>query len=711
MAGDIEDYPFSFMNQPSSLQLLASSEIALTLWQYKYSNSTYPALSSFLVTKFSCEEMLVVPPRFKVKIDERIATIGAELKKWIDFHGTKQTFFEGDFRDAFTKTLKLMVVDSCGGICFKATAINILNSNQFNDVEKYRLACEFCIEDHVEKLWPCVSKGARLGENLKIDTHSLILYWYRRMRLRKTTFKDTLLVKTRLVYARNASNWPAFEYFWNTHSTDREKLPQAILCLKRANGEAIKRMLPSLNRILAMKVFEEVSPQILRLLVPNEKYFQHVHQFWTVVEHTVYEKESSLFKVLHELWKMVFNPMDIRLGLNNTRCEQINEFLMEIWSNATENLKYDVSNHHIRDFFHPLWTSSDGFPRFYGHNMDFMLDLLDKWRNSNKEQIWHKNWRKLILRAKPVYLERFLRVCLPDDDDVEKFKKELQACKRIFELFIEHGMYSDLKFYLNFCSKDQSEFQLQSKRLLELHFDLIMLHDDEKFAKFDEFVGEMFSNVGTDIEAFKFALMSSSKNLTRLHEAFNKDRSTDFKRIIARFVTSEEKLKSLKSVLLKHCRQYVIYIRYGDFQVDQWQELIEYCTANVDEIAAFKRSFNVDAIFLKRLADIRHFFWSERCFKFFDEFFKWYFASETDQRNFKLKKIANYEKIEHIRVMLDDPAYRSTMHRLLMWFFDNDAEKVREFCKKCDFSPPSSPPVIRRIDSVSDMPNLSSDFR
>ncbi|XP_065208935.1 uncharacterized protein LOC135837552 [Planococcus citri] len=700
MADDIEDYPFSFMNQPSSLQLLASSEIALTLWQFKYSNSTNPTLSSFLQNKnFSCEEMLVVPPRFKVKIDERIATIPAELKRWIDFHG-KQAFFDGDFRDAFSKSFNLMALDSCGGICFKATAINILNSNLFNNIEKYKLACEFCIEDHVRKLWPFVANDARVGENLNIDKHSLILYWNRRMKSRKTTLKDTLSVKTRLENTRKASNWPAFEYFWNTHSTDREKLPVAVASVKRANDEAIKHTLPSLNRILATKVFEDAASQILRLLVPNEEYFQHVHQFWTVVEHTVYEKEPRLFQVLHELWKMVFNPIDIKLGLNNTRCEQINEFLMEIWSKATDNLKYDVSNRHVGDFFHRLSTSSAAFPSCYGHNMDFMLDLLDKWRYLNKEQIWHKNWRKLILRAKPEYLERFLDVFLPDDDDVEKLKKELLACKRIFELLIKHGMYSDLKYYLNFCSKDKSQFQQQGKRLLRLHFDLIMFHDDEKFAKFDEFVAEIFSNVRKDIEAFKFASMSSPKNLDRLHEAFNKDRSTDFKRIIGRFVTSERKLKSMKGKFLNHCRLYANRTQYfGNFQfhADQWQELTEWCTANEEEMTAFKQSLNIDAIFLKRLADVRYFrVWNlEDSFRFFDGFSKWYFASEADRIDFKLQKIANYEQIEHIHAMLSNPSYRSTMHRLLMWFFDNDAEKVREFCKKCKISPPSQPAIHR----------------
>ncbi|XP_065208934.1 uncharacterized protein LOC135837551 [Planococcus citri] len=695
MAGDIEDYPFSFMNMPSSLQLLASSEIALTLWQYKYSNSTYLTLSSFLNTKtFSCEEMLVVPPRFKVKIDERIATIPAELKKWIDFHG-QQAFFDGDFRASFSKSFNLMALDSCGGICFKATAINILNSNQFNNVEKYKLACEFCIEDYVKKLWPFVAKDARVGENVNIDKHSLMCYWNRRLKSRKYTLKDTLSVKTRLENTRKASNWPAFEYFWNTHSTDREKLPQAILCLKRAYHEAIKRTLPSLNRILATKVFEDVAPQILHLLVPNEKYFQHVHRFWTVVGHTVYEKEPRLFQVLHELWKMVFNPIESGLGLNNNRCEQINEFLMEIWSKATDNLKYDVSNLHVNDFFHRLSTSSAVFPSCYGHNMDFMLDLLDNWRNWNKEQFWHENWRKLVLRAKPEYLERFLKVCLPDDDDVEKFKKELLTFRRIFELLIKHGMYSDLKYYLDFCSKDKSQFQQQSKRLLRLHLDLIMFHDDEKFAKFDEFVDETFSNERTDIEALKFQLMSSPKNLNRLHEAIMKDRCTDFKRIIGRFVTSKRKLKSLKGKLLNRCSEYVIRYRnrYDEFQIDQWRELIEWCIGNVEEIAAYKQSLNVDAIFLGGLANIRFCggWYSERCFRFLDEFFRWYFPSEADRTKFKLLKIANYEKIEHMRDMLNNSAYyRNTINRLLMWFFDNDAEKAREFYRKC-INRPSQP--------------------
>ncbi|XP_065223443.1 uncharacterized protein LOC135847703 [Planococcus citri] len=647
MAGHIEN-PFSFINTPSSLQLLAASEIALSLWQYKYSNSTYNYLSWFVIGNFRCEEMLVVPPRFKVEIDERILAIRVQLRNWIDFH-KEQAFFDGSFKRAVSKSLKLMVIDSCGGICFKATAINILNSNQFNVVEKYKVAVEFCFKEHVKKIWPSVEKDARVGKNLNIDKHSLMFYWNRRMKSRKPcTLKDTLCVKTRLENARKASNWPAFEYFWSMQSKGQVKLSQSILYVKLADDGAIKRTLPSLKRTVATKVFEDVAPQILHFLVRNEKYFQHVHRFWTVVEHTVYEKESSLFQqVLHELWEMVFNPIDISLGLNNTRCQQINEFLIEVWSRATDNLKNDVYSNHVSDFFHQLSTSSAAFPSCYGHNMDFMLDLLG--RNSNKEQIWHENWRKLVLRANPVYLERFLAVCLPDDD-VEKSKKELLEYERIFELLIEHGMYSEMKNYLNFCLKDKSQFQEQAKRLIISNFDLIMFHDDGKFAKFDEFVGEMFSNVSTDIEAFKFALITSFKSLKLLKDSFDKDHIDtddldfgDIETIIGRFVSSEQN-------------------------------------------AAFKQHyFNVDKLFEKCLLNMMHFPRSFGNFRFFVEFFEWYFPTEEDRTDFKLQTIANREPIKRVCAALRLRHHflsNVTEHDLLMFLFDNNVEKVYKFQKK-----------------------------
>ncbi|XP_065208955.1 uncharacterized protein LOC135837565 [Planococcus citri] len=684
--GDIEEYPFSFMNTPASLQLLASSEVALMLWQYKYSNLNDDdiSLGLFLEQTFSCDEMLVIPSRFKAEIDERIVTIRQELTSWIEFH-RRYKLIDADSRGDFSSRFKHIVVNGSGRIDYKATAVNILNSVDLSDdLVSYRMACLFCLEDQIKQIWPSVAEDLRLNgianpnpNNYEYEYDS-VFYWTRRMKSGDDSIHHAEFSVLRMLY-RVLPNYPAFEYFWKLLPDD-QRIPVVIESLVNGSYRITRISLPTLNRIQALKVFQDATSDLLDyLLLPesDDDYLPHMYQLWTAMKNKVLYKKVCFSDIVCGLWCYAFYTIYTGRRLNYARCDQINDVLLQIWSSTEDELKdYVVSNTRftdIRHFFDRLVdrSAANNFC-CYGHNAIFMSDLLKRSKNLDKEQFWQEYWRTLALLVKPSCLERLMRLCLPNDDAIEVFKSQLADFKDLFRSLINEGFYSHLKDFLLFCSKDAEQFQWLAKDMLEWNLDVILLHDDDKFAEFDWFVKELFSNVEKDADEFKAQIISSFDGQKFLFSARYADgtRLSDFGSIIGRFASNEQQLCLVKSKVWAEWKWKIETAHVLQFYTDQWQCFLEWCAFDSEELEAFKSSLNLDGIFNTRLSDYFEDFGANEVLEFLDAFLKWYFTDEEDAKNFKRDKIKNYEQIDEFCAKLEsnDDQDRYLMNELLRWF-------------------------------------------
>ncbi|XP_065208954.1 uncharacterized protein LOC135837564 [Planococcus citri] len=696
----IEEYPFLFMNTPSSLQMLASTKVALMLWQRRCAASSlsYEDLGMHWWDKpiFSCEEILIVriPSRIKSQIDDRIKTFGKELLKWKRLH---YDVFK-DEETYFSKCIQYIVLDFSGTIDYKATALTILNSGEFADVENYRMACPYCLEDQVRRFWPLVSTE---DVNDRYDTCNLP-YWNGVMESGENSIIDgptEPFIERWMELANRGEDRAAFEHFYYQMLPDymyETGEHPSIFDLEHYKCRAAIRSLPVLNRIQVEEVFKGKASAMFGILAMDhdQRFLQFARQSWNLVRHLILDDEPRFFSVLYILWKIAFCP-DSFMRTSHTRCDEINELLVEIWSDASDELKAAVSDYYIYEFF-----ERDNFDVYrmssnchsHGHDMKFMIDLLNISQDVDKVSLWRRNWRGFALRAKVLDFEQLMSFCLVNNEDEVKFyKNSLLDFEDLFHDLIGNGFYSDLRDYLYFCSNDAKHFQLSGKNELESNPYAILRHDDHQFAKFEWFIGELFSNETKDVDEFKVQLISSAESLRCLLEACNdrKIRSNDFSTLIARFVTEEDEYNLLKRKLLEHWRSYPMNCSHGGRIVffDEWIEFLEWCIPDPEEHSAFKQSFKVDEIFIELLSDNAT-RWSSPDKIFLNKFLRWYFGNEEDSKNFKLDMIKkNYTRIDFVRTKMlsNRNANRREVSALLRWFFDNNTEDLCKFCESCNF--------------------------
>ncbi|XP_065208947.1 uncharacterized protein LOC135837560 [Planococcus citri] len=695
----IEEYPFLFTNTPTSLQLLASTKVALMSWQRRCAASglSYEDLGRYWFEKpiFSCEEILIVriPSRIKSQIDDGIDTFGKELMKWKCFHPS----ISKD-KETFSKCIKHIVLDFSGTITYKATALNILNSGEFADVDNYIMACLYCLEDQVRRFWPMVST-----EDLNdiYDTCNLS-YWNGVMESGENSIIDgptEPFIERWMEFANRGEDRAAFEQFYQMLPDYDTAEHSVIYDLEDYKCRAAIRSLPALNRIQVEEVFKGKASAMFGILAMDndQRFLQFARQSWNLVRHLILDDEPRFFSVLYTLWKIAFCP-DSFMRTSHTRCDEINELLVEIWSDASDELKAAVSDNYIyeffeRDNFDVHWMSS--ICHSHGHDMKFMIDLLNTLisRDMDKAWLWRDNWHGFALRANVSDFEQLISSCLVNNEDEVKFYKNcLLDFENLFHDLIGNGFYSDLRDYLYFCSNDAKHFQLSGKNELESNPYAILRHDDHQFAKFEWFIGELFSNETKDVDEFKVQLISSAKSFRCLLEARNdrKIRPNDFSTLIGRFVTEEDEYNLVKRKLLEHWRSYPMNCSHGGrikFFIDEWIEFLDWCIPDTEEHSAFKQLLKVDEIFIELLSDNAT-RWSSPDKIFLDKLLRWYFGNEEDSKNFKLDMIkTNYTRIDFVRTkMLSmDYADRFEVSSLLRWFFDNNTEDLCKFCESCNF--------------------------
>ncbi|XP_065208942.1 uncharacterized protein LOC135837556 [Planococcus citri] len=690
----IEEYPFIFMNTPSSLQILASTEVALMLWQCRCAASGV-SKEKFEVfwwgnPFFSCEKILVarIPSRIRSQIDEKIVTFGKELLEWKGVHGS--VFKCGK---TFYKCIEHIVLDSFGTIGYKATALNILNSGEFADVENYKMACLYCLEDQVRRFWPLITEE---DVNFKEDKCNLS-YWNGFMKSGENSITDrpTKPFMVRWVELANRGEDRAsftFEQFYQMLPDYETVEHPVIFDLEDCQCRAAIRSLPTLNRIQVEEVFKGKASTMFGFLAidDDEHFLQYAHQSWTLVRHLILEDESRFFSVLHVLWKIAFCP-DNSVCTSYTRCHEINELLLEIWSDASDELKAAVSNNHTNEFFDHDFNESTWFFHYHGHDMKFMIDLLNTSRNVDKVSLWQDNWRGFALRAKASDFEQLMSSCLANNQhEIEYYKNLVLDFHDLPSILIRNGFYSDLRDYLYFCSKDAKHFQLLGKERLESYLYTILRHNDDLFAKFEWFVGELFSNEKKDVDEFKAQIISSAKSLRCLLAVAARYDCEIFSTLIGRFVTQEDAYYNLvKRKLLEHCRSYPMNCSERgriDF-FDEWIKFLKWCIPDPEEHSAFKKSFNMDEIFLKLSSDNAT-RWSSPDRVFLDRFLRWYFGNEEDSKHFKVDIIKkNYTRIDFVqtKMLSNDDADRREVSSLLRWFFDNNTDDLCKFCESCNF--------------------------
>ncbi|XP_065207331.1 uncharacterized protein LOC135836427 [Planococcus citri] len=710
-----------FYFSPVSLSEMALSKLALVCWRQQVTD-LYPDvarvlwLNWFTENKFSINDILQLPCSIQTSaIDNRIEMMGQELKRCFDL---LEKFFEKKFHDFVLTYLEYAILDSNGKICVKSTAKNLLSSGRLTPVDEYKLACAYCLEEDIERLWPSVLRDRSIPFKYEENSQYIrryprsLYYWTFRLRNRLDEIPgDEQSAEFRIMSLKNPypMEWPEVEYYWS-RITSHQRISQMKSIFKEKN--AVKYLLPKLNKEELQYVLQEdtMPAVILSSLAECQSHSDLVTQVWNFMKPSINVKQ--FLQVLGILQKFSNRNLSGRTAT----------LLHDIWTSAPDDLKNKIPNTFAAVFLRSLsidslLAESSG----YGHNAQIYLDLLTKVESKSRKALWLEHWRKLIMFVNVSDLKKLVDLCFDNETDIAQFKKHhmmdyemprsldristyenFLGTRRYFDAFIKKGLCDELIEYLKFCSSDEERVRNLMQVIVNSNIPSLHQLKYDALVKFKAFIVSSFPSAEL---ADEFIEKMISENIESWYALLDKQCLNEVKNVFECFLSSKpDLLAEAKQKCFERCQLILKSVTFRVFYPRDWQQFLKWCVASEEELTMFKKSFPIDDVFDTLFHEVtlgnldrsdNAINWSTSIEQYYafswrgpdadivasmssaNNFLLWLFESYEVTQAFKLKKINDYKNVSAIKSLFSDSFFEDKNDKItngfvLNWFFDNN---------------------------------------
>ncbi|CAG7725327.1 unnamed protein product [Allacma fusca] len=189
------------------------------------------------------EKLPDLPTSIYDTIEEYVKKLGLSVENWLKEHYKRVLFFHYGRRNYVLYDFDDFVSDSAGGIDYVKTAERMVRCDRFNNAVKFKVACMYCFEDDVRRIWPSVWKEVGLDQ-IQFDDCPQLYYWI--CRLSKQLDKIPLRqeddsIDGKMFNACIRSSGTSWEYFWNRLSPDIQLQKALDMVYGGEKGELILR--------------------------------------------------------------------------------------------------------------------------------------------------------------------------------------------------------------------------------------------------------------------------------------------------------------------------------------------------------------------------------------------------------------------------------------------------------------------------------------
>lgn len=381
-------------------------------------------------------EKLPLPKNLKEKLLCLTRPVGFQISKWKQFHNNCN--IRVNLPKEFFWTPQ-------GTIDRKKTAEGIIKAKSITITERYKLACIYCFEDDIKKLWEKMSEDCRRyfydqDEPLYVNENELVVFWtYHLMgevdKLDDLFFKrmnrQCSLYQYLFEIAATDGNRAATEFFLEKLTpVEREFLLETVISLsvirssvrvgflKESISDIFCFLLSELNEEQQIEVFKRCGYQVLICFLdwPLQIFFMEMANcMWNYLDESIY-----------------------------------GELLLQI----TDKIKHGYKDYDYRKLFGEFWkkTSNDYKKNVFWKNFDVRIvsDLFEIRDKDNINLIFQdatpKDKKYLIYSNDAKYickeltnsdqldlLKYFIKECLPSENEVIEFKDNLQNGNVWFE--------------------------------------------------------------------------------------------------------------------------------------------------------------------------------------------------------------------------------------------------------------------------------------
>ncbi|XP_065204484.1 uncharacterized protein LOC135834500 isoform X21 [Planococcus citri] len=581
---------------PATLTEISCQALVTGLWRWGVENR----VTGDFISSVDIGENLPpnMPSSIKRMIEVYSKTFITSIKEWLAHHHEK---LFSDLNDMTSILLNFcdFVYDRDGTVHYSHTAERMMTCDRLSNDEKFKIACMYCFEDDIRRIWPSVSKKLDLNE-IEFDESSELFYWICMLRNEPHRIPNPNddLIDNLMLRACPSRHWSSVEYFWNRI---RPEIGLSdVISLSYCEDESFVRfVLPKLSdQLLGSLVLEKGNDLIYDLLASSHGEFD-ILPTWMYIKNKMNENNfTDLIGLFMETETSTYHFFSVELKDWSSTDDKM-YLCCEIWRNSPDEWKRSAIKN-ILTQGHLFVRDSITLTEYRG--IRFLLTLLSDASFEERNDFWKTNWRNLIVATRGKDLHRIMKMCFKDENDIAKFKEtnmfdyESISARCIGALRL--GYFEQFNDILVFCCPDaQKRMDFKQRILRSCISDESFVLKIEVFSKFElmnEIINDTFDNAQVAAD-FKNRIISFCAIEDALYQCIHLDNeysSDHFTRFIGTFVSNEEVTNLLKQRILEYVRNFLLNDDdfTCDISADDLQKILVWCLGNEKEVTKFKKS-------------------------------------------------------------------------------------------------------------------------
>ncbi|XP_065210392.1 uncharacterized protein LOC135838620 [Planococcus citri] len=363
------------------------------------------------------------------------------------------------------------VWDWNGAVHDVRTAKRMILCDQLTADQKFGIACSYCLEDDIRRLWPRVSSNFDIT-HMDFDSTPLLYYWICCLKneLHNVPNPRDEPIDERMFYSCEIRHegFSSLEYFWNRISYEWRSYATITMSMYDP-GLFARFILPRLDDFqLETFLAEKGVDFMFSLLIDNFRIVPirvdkiHVLPAWMYIRTKI--SKSQFIELIQKL-------LDEDMNIFSESYEDEVYTCCEVWEKSPENFKQWALNAVLfnKELFIRMSTRPDD-PR----QMRFLFTLLLDASFEQRHKFWCENWRNLITGARVEDLRKVMKLCFCDENDISSFKEQYMSkyenigpyCVRA----LKKGCFEELSKFLYFCYSDKQKARELKQQLLRSNF-------------------------------------------------------------------------------------------------------------------------------------------------------------------------------------------------------------------------------------------------
>ncbi|XP_065213594.1 uncharacterized protein LOC135840818 isoform X1 [Planococcus citri] len=626
-------YDLVFPSPPTLKEIIPIS-IAVQLWHQEINTHRMKNTLNQLDLKqyiLSSNSSPRIPSSILSQIETAVNQFGLSIQGWLLHH---QKLFKNEIFNDFID----FVGDFDCSIHYVRTAKRLVLCDQIDQILRFKIACAYCFEDDILRIWPLVSAHLDLRD-ISFYEYPTLFYWicqlqhqlYKLPRSHANNYNQSIEERILLNYSHDS--WTCVVYFWNR--LDFESRMRIATCHAHILGQNFAKIF---SRYLA-KTFDEVQLD----QIANTSGWQII----ATLLHKVLRKKGNESLYALSIWNYLKNKINgdkfiilIRKIINDlcAVCQSHGHYetlgdissyeelcastpdqlrqqaiqaidisasaYTELCASTPDLMKQQAIQAILLDhslFEIPNYVQYSGHPASGSVLFKFLFTLLTDAAIEDRSKFWNTFWSRLLPLLGTAQFDQLMTLCFNNDEtEIVKFKlnsmSKMQNVRKKCLILLKNRYFEELNDFLKLCFPDEKRRRKIRFRLLK---DFNVGNEDVTNPfPLNDFINDACDDVNAAAVFRTKLLMSSPSTVTALKSACYRTNFYQALRFIDALAPTQQVASDCKRLHVFPIFEQKLRTDYCllHFEEHQLSNFLLECLGNDDEITRFKQTFNVDEV-------------------------------------------------------------------------------------------------------------------